>query len=102
MDMKERALFAGDSVQKGHIYMFGAKRDVENYESSLEKLMEMNDKYDKIYASHDEFCLPKDYVEKVKAAWLLVRSGSLPYEMIDLFSKRIKSYTTEACGFYLE
>lgn len=53
--MKERALFAGDSVQKGHIYMFGAKRDVENYESSLEKLMEMNDKYDKIYASHDEF-----------------------------------------------
>ena len=102
LDMKERALFAGDSVQKGHIYMFGAKRDVENYESSLEKLMEMNDKYDKIYASHDEFCLPKDYVEKVKAAWLLVRSGSLPYEMIDLFSKRIKSYTTEACGFYLE
>lgn len=100
--MKERALFAGDSVQKGHIYMFGAKRDVENYESSLEKLMEMNDKYDMIYASHDEFCLSKDYVEKVKAAWLLVRSGSLPYEMIDLFSKRIKSYTTEACGFYLE
>lgn len=102
LDMNERVLIAGDSVQMGHIYMFGAKRDVENYESSLEKLIEINYEYDKIYASHDEFCLPNDYAEKVKEAWIQVRSGKLPYETIDLFGNKIKSYTTEVCGFYLE
>lgn len=102
LDINERVLIAGDSVQKGHIYMFGAKRDVENYESSLEKLIGINCEYDKIYASHDEFCLPNDFVEKVKEAWIQVRSGKLPYEMIDLFGNKVKSYTTEVCGFYLE
>lgn len=102
LDVNQRVLIAGDSVQKGHIFMFGDKRDPSLYEASLDKLIDMNDEYDEIYASHDEFCLPKDYVSKVKEAWRQVRSDEVSFEMIDLFGNKIKSYTTRTCGFYLD
>ncbi len=101
LDVVKRALFAGDSVQKGHIYMFGEKREPEKYEASLDKLISMNDEYDVIYASHDEYVLPKDYVSKVKESWKQVESGDAPFEMIDLFGNKVRSYTTENCGFYM-
>ena len=103
LDIKGRVLFAGDSVQKGHIYMFGNHRNPDQYEKSLDKLIEISDEYDEIYASHAEFCLPKDYTEKVKEAWIQVRSGNVPFEMIELFGRTVvKSYTTKTCGFYLD
>lgn len=102
LDEKNRVLYAGDSVQKGHIYMFGKHRDVEQYEHSLDKLIAIQEKYDCIYASHDEYMVPKDYAEKVKMAWRQVRNGEVKFETIDLFGNKIKSYTTSICGFYME
>ena len=101
LDQERRALYAGDSVQKGHIYMFGEKREPDQYEASLDKLIQMGGEYDTIYASHDEYMLPGDYVEKVKGAWKEVREGKVPFEWIELFGNKVKSYTTEACGFFL-
>ena len=102
LDVKKRVLFAGDSVQKGHIYMFGSKREPDKFEDALGKLIAISDEYDYIYASHDEFALPRDYADKVRLAWRKVRNGEVPFEMIDLFGNKIKSYTTDVCGFYLE
>lgn len=102
IDVKSKTLYAGDSVQKGHIFMFGKHRDTEKYEDSLAKLIDLNNEYDRIYASHDEFEVPKEYVEKVKEVWLKVQSGSIPYEMIELHGNNVKSYTTETCGYFME
>ena len=102
LDVNRRALFAGDSVQKGHIYMFGEKRQPELFEASLDKLIALNAEYDSIYASHDEYLLPGDYAEKVKKAWRQVMSGNAPFEIIDLFGNKVRSYTTDDCGFYME
>lgn len=102
LDVNNRALYAGDSVQKGHIYMFGRNRVPESYESSLDKLISLQEEYDRIYASHDEFEVPGDYAKKVKAAWIQVQAGEVEYEMIDLFGNPVKSYTTKVCGFYLQ
>lgn len=33
LDVKKRVLFAGDSVQKGHIYMFGSKREPDKFDN---------------------------------------------------------------------
>lgn len=101
IDVNSKTLYAGDSVQKGHIFMFGKHRDTEQYEKSLTKLIEIKNEYDRIYASHDEYEVPKDYAEKVKEAWLKVRRGSVPYEMIELHGNKVKSYTTETCGFFM-
>ena len=102
LDVNMRVLIAGDSVQKGHIFMFGPNREPEKFEASLDKLISIKNEYDFVYASHDEFCLPSDYVEKVKLAWQQVRSGKVSYEEADMFGNKIKSYTTESCGFYVE
>lgn len=102
LDIIERVLYAGDSVQKGHIYMFGNKREPEQYENSLNKLIAMKNEYDYIYASHDEYVVSSDYAEKVKQVWKQVRDGELNYEVIDLFGNKVKSYSTSFCGFYME
>ncbi len=102
LDVTNRALYAGDSVQKGHIYMFGAKRCPEQYEASLDKLIALKDAYDCIYASHDAYMVPVDYAIEVKKAWKLVQNGEAPYEMMNLFGNQVKSYTLPACGFYME
>lgn len=102
LDVKKRVLYAGDSVQKGYIYMFGKKRDPEQYEKSLDKLIALKEEYDCIYASHDEFIVSNDYAEKVKIAWQQVRNGEVMFEMIDLYGCKVKAYTTSVCGFYLE
>lgn len=101
LDIEKRALYAGDSVQKGHIYMFGNHRTPQQYEASLNKLIALRGEYDVIYASHDEYAISADYAEKVKVAWNQVRSGEVPFEMVDLFGNQVKSYTTDVCGFYL-
>lgn len=102
LDINSRILYAGDSVQKGHIYMFGSKRCPDRYEESLDKLIAMKDEYDHIYASHDECVVAGDYAQKVKQAWKQVQNGEAKYEMMDLFGNKVKSYTTDVCGFYME
>lgn len=101
LDVKKRVLFAGDSVQKGHIYMFGDKREPQKYEQSLDRLIAAKTEYDSIFASHDEYLIDGDYAEKVKEAWLMVQNGEVPFELIDLFGNKVKSFTTEFCGFYM-
>lgn len=101
LDQKNRALYAGDSVQKGHIYMFGDKRTPEEYEKSLDKLIALKADYDCIYASHDEYQVSGDYAEKVKEAWRQVREDKVEFEQLNLFGNPVKSYTTDVCGFYM-
>lgn len=102
LDKSKRVLYAGDTVQKGHIFMFGPHRCPEIFEASLDKLIEIKDSYDAIYASHDEFCLPSDYVEKVKEAWKMVKEGKIAFEETNLHGCTVKSYTTDVCGFFME
>ncbi len=101
LDVTKRTLYAGDSVQKGHIYMFGQHRCSESFEESLDKLIALKDEYDCIYASHDTAKLPADYVEQVKKAWRQVQCGEVMAEEIDLFGNNVRSFTTPVCGFYL-
>ena len=102
LDVKKRVLYAGDSVQKGHIYMFGDKREPQKYGQSLDKLIAIKERYDCIFASHDEYLVPGDYAKKVKEAWLMVQNGEVPFEEIDMFGNKVKSYTTENCGFFMQ
>ena len=102
LDVDKRALYAGDSVQKGHIYMFGDKRSPEQFGASLDKLIALQDLYDCIYASHDEYMLPGDYAIKVKNAWEQVQKGAVNFEWVDMFGNKVRSYTTTDCGFFMK
>lgn len=102
LDEKNRVLYAGDTVQNGNIYLFGKHRCPEDYEASLEKLIEMSAQYDCIYASHGDFLLPGDYVSKVKAAWMQVQNGNAAFDIVDLHGIKVKLFAADGCGFYLE
>lgn len=102
LDVEKRVLYAGDSVQKGFVFMFGDKRTPGEYGKSLEKLVAMEADYDSIIASHDEPILQSDYASKVLCSWNKVMSGDVPGEEQEMFGTRIKVYKTENCGFYCD
>lgn len=101
LDVEKRFLFAGDTVQSGHIFMFGPHRIPDKFEESLQKLANEKNRYDKIIASHDEPILEANYVERVLEAWCEVQSGKVNYSDADLHGMIVKSYDTKYCGFYL-
>lgn len=102
LDESRRTFYAGDSVQKGAIYMFGERRDLESFSSSLERIIALEDEFDRIISSHDQMILDKDHARRVRDAWISVLDGHVPYETRQLFGKTIRSYQTDACTFYLE
>ena len=72
LDVASRFLITGDSIQSGHIFMFG-RDGMEIFGGSLLKLAEnTRGKFDKILGSHGSAPLPGDYIERVYQAWAKV------------------------------
>lgn len=102
LDIQNRILIAGDSVQNGDIYMFGDKRRPDEYSVSLQKLIGMANRYDNIFASHGELVLPADHVSKVLESWNRVRAGQIEGNDVDMFGQKVILYKTENCGFFCQ
>lgn len=101
LDVEERVLYSGDSVQNGNIYMFGAHRDTSAFLPSLEKLERMSDRFDLIYPCHGDPVLGSDYLGIVEKAWKKVISGEvIPCEE-SLHGFVIHRYDCDGCGFYM-
>lgn len=102
LDVERRFLYSGDSVQSGHIFLFGPHRRPEQFAGSLRKLTEAGCRFDKIFPSHDTPELAADYVQKVAAAWDQVLTGAVTPNREALFGTAVDTYTTPACGFYCD
>ncbi|MCF0114238.1 MAG: hypothetical protein HUJ56_02715 [Erysipelotrichaceae bacterium] len=102
LDKKYRRLFAGDSVQKGNIFLFGNHRCPETFEEALKKLMTRLDDFDEVVASHDEPVLPKESVGLVLESWNKVLNKEVTGVVENVHGNEIMSYTTDYCGFYCE
>ncbi len=100
LDRNARFLISGDSVQNGHIYMFGAHRDKASFASSMEKLMALSNHFDTVFPSHGDAELPAKQVEIVLSAWKSVLSGDVTPQPQELHGKTIQCYDAEGCGFY--
>jgi len=102
LDIKNRVLYAGDSVQSGEIYMFGEHRNMEAYIASLEKLNSMKNRFDIIRASHDEMDHKPAIIGKLIKAAKAVQSGKATGELRTLYGKTIIAYdmgcATFLCG----
>lgn len=101
LDKENRTLIAGDTVQAGHVFMFGAHRDITVYKDSLNKLIARKDDYDRIYASHAEYELDSDYASKVLYSFNQYENGELTPEKVDLHGQTVNSYTGKYCGFFI-
>ena len=65
LDINNRVLYSGDSVQSGIIFMFGQYRNLETYIDSMKKLREYEDRFDIIYPCHDMCPVYPDLIPKL-------------------------------------
>ena len=100
LDAAARILISGDSVQDGHIYMFGPHRRPAEFTAAMEKLIAIEDSFDVICPSHGAPELPADYVRKVAAAWKKVENGEITPHEQDMHGNTVLSYDAGDCGFY--
>ena len=110
LDVEQRFLITGDSIQNGHIFMFGAE-GMELLGGSLQKLQEKtNGRFDLVLGSHGEAPLPGDYIEKVYGAWVKVmkcqkgestpEAEGIQVTEEEINGRKVLDYDCGCCYFY--
>ena len=77
LDAENRILVAGDSVQAGMIFMFGAGRDMDAYIYSMIKLANMRETFDTVYPSHGPFPVDAGIIDGLIAGAKQIRDGKI-------------------------
>ena len=66
LDVTNRVLISGDPVQEhGRIFMFGQRRNMNDYVKSLEKLNQMTDQFDELWPSHADIPVKPEVISKL-------------------------------------
>lgn len=99
LDVKNRVLIGGDSIQDGRIYMFGEQRNLSDYITSLEKLSVYEGRFDEVYASHSTLSVKPDIIPKLIAGAKQILAGEATGEEIDMFGNPVLLYQFEYAGF---
>ena len=99
LDHKYRALFGGDSVQDGQIYMFGIHRDMFSYTASLERLAARMDEFDVVYPSHASIPVKPELITKLINGAKAVTGGEAEGRLMELRGRKIRAYDTEGATF---
>ena len=102
LDISHRALFSGDSVQSGNIYMFGPRRSMELLAESLDKLDRISNGFDVIYPSHDSPEVKPEIILKLLEGVSEIIENKTQGENIELFGTPITWYRFSCCGFYCD
>ncbi len=86
LEARRRILLAGDSVQAGAVYLFGAGRNLPAFIESMEKLRDIRGRFGVIYPSHGDFPVPADILDDVVDGARALQQGELtaaepPYDI---------------------
>ena len=99
LDVKNRVLIGGDSIQDGRIFMFGNHRNLSDYIESLEALSAYEGRFDEVYASHSSFTVAPEIIPKLIDGAKQILSGEAVGEEIDMFGNSVLLYQFEFAGF---
>lgn len=99
LDVKNRVLIGGDSIQDGRIYMFGNHRNLSHYIESLEALSGYEGRFDEVYASHSTVSVLPGIIRKLIAGAKAILAGEAMGEEIDMFGNSVMLYQFEYAGF---
>lgn len=80
LEREKRMLISGDSIQDGDIFMFGAGRNMQAFQCSLEKIYAMADTFDSIWPSHGSYPLTADIIPGILQGSKDLLAGKLPVE----------------------
>lgn len=99
LDKNARALFSGDPIQDGSIFMFGVQREMHAYILSLEKLEKYRDRFDKIYPSHGTCPIEPKLIDALHDGAKRILAGGIEPVDAEFFGQKIKVYDVGAAKF---
>jgi len=102
LDIKNRVLISGDSVQGGNIFMFKEGRNLPLYAESMKKLSMYTDEFDVIYPSHGSFPVSPDLIAKLAEGAEQIINGTVEGKVIDIFGAPVMLYKFPYAGFYCD
>lgn len=107
LDEENKILFSGDTVSYGPIFMFGERRDMKEFITSLKKLRVMRDAglFSTVYCCHNECPLGASVVDEVLACAEGVEDKSItpiPVNIPIPFSKNPLLCKYGKCGILIE
>ena len=102
LDIKNRALIAGDSVQDGKIFMFGEKRNLPLYIEGLKNVNGHRSRFDSVYPSHGTFPVKPELIDSLITGAGCILSGNAMGKTVDVFGMRVMLYSFPYAGFLCE
>lgn len=100
LDVNARALFSGDPIQDGNIYMFGARRDLSRYTESLQALWhDHRGEFDLVYPSHGSLPVSPGIIPELIAGAKSILDGRIPGKPLDLWGRPIRLCKVGCAGF---
>jgi glyoxylase-like metal-dependent hydrolase (beta-lactamase superfamily II) len=99
LDVNNRVLIGGDSIQDGRIFMFGNHRNLPDYIESLEALSAYEGRFDEVYASHSTVSVEPGIIPMLIAGAKQILAGVATGEEIDIFGNSVMLYQFECAGF---
>ena len=102
LDVNNRILISGDSVQDGNIFMFGERRDLRRYIESIKHLEEFDGLYDEVYPMHGSFPVKPDLVGKLLAAATDIAEGRAASIPVTVIGQQASLFKFDCAGFLCE
>lgn len=102
LDIDNRILFSGDTVQDGTIFMFGVQRELHAYIQSLEKLESYKERFDMIYPSHGTIPVMPDLISKLHQSALSILAGEAEAAETQFHGMALKEYNAGCAVFLCE
>lgn len=99
LDRAGRAVYGGDPVQDGSIFMFGPQRDMHAYAVSMARLEAMSDRFDLIFPSHGTCPVTTDIIPGLRIGAERILSGELRGNIVDFHESKIRRIDAGAATF---
>ena len=100
LDVNNRVLIGGDSIQTGRIFMFGKTRHMDLYIESLTALWEnYRDQFDVVYPSHSDFPTDPAVIPGLIEGAKKIASGELTGPVTDFHGTKIRVIDVGVAGF---
>lgn len=103
LDINNRVLIGGDSIQDGKIFMFNEGRNMNIFVTSLEKLWNENqNEFDVVYPSHGSFPIDKQLIPTIIECAKNIINKKANGNRIEFMNREITYYGFDSVGFLCE
>lgn len=103
LDVNNRVLIGGDSIQDGKIFMFGPARDMNLYNQTLNSLWcNYQNDFDVVYPSHSNFPVNKDIIPQLIDASKQIIESNVSGNEVDFHGNKITLCDFGFAGFLVK